>query len=67
MLLCQFVHRKISTLTFGTNHIEENQDNAIRELHIIAESAFWEAFQEWKKRWEWYIACGGDYFEGDCA
>jgi hypothetical protein len=29
----------------------EIQENAIRELRAITESAFQEAFQQWKKRW----------------
>jgi len=45
--------------------IEGNQENAIRELHIITESAFQEAFQQWKKCWERCIASRGDYFEWD--
>jgi len=45
---------------------EEIQENAIRELHAITESAFQEAFQQWKKR-EWCIANRGDYYEGDSA
>jgi hypothetical protein len=36
--------------------IEEIQENAIRYLRVITESAFQEAFQQWKKRWEWCIA-----------
>jgi len=32
--------------------IEEIQENAIRELRAITDSAFQEAFQQWKKRWE---------------
>jgi len=32
--------------------IEEIQENAIRELRAITESAFQEAFQQWKKCWE---------------
>jgi len=47
--------------------IEEIQENVIRELHTITESAFQEAFQQWKKRWEWCIASRVDYFEGDSA
>jgi hypothetical protein len=43
------------------------QENAIRELRAITESAFQEAFQKWKKRCERYIASRGDYFEGDTA
>jgi hypothetical protein len=30
----------------------EIQENAIRELRAITESAFQEAFQQWKKRWK---------------
>jgi transposase len=47
--------------------IEEIQENAVRELRAITESAFQEAFQQWKKRWEWCITSRGDYFEGDRA
>jgi len=32
--------------------IEKIQENAIRELRAITESAFQEAFQQWNKRWE---------------
>ena len=46
--------------------IVEIQENAIRELRTITESAFQEAFQQWKKR-EQCIASRGDYFEGDSA
>jgi len=46
---------------------EEIQQNVIRELCAISESAFQEAFQQWKKRWEWRIASRGDYSEGDSA
>jgi len=45
----------------------EIQENAIRELRAITESALQEAFQQWKKRWEQCIASRGDYFEGDSA
>jgi transposase len=47
--------------------IEEIQENAIRELRAITGSAFQEAFQQWKKCWEWCIDSRGDYFEGDRA
>jgi len=40
----------------------EIQENAIRELRAITESAFREAFQQWKKRWERCIASKADYF-----
>jgi hypothetical protein len=45
----------------------EIQENAIRELGANTESAFQEAFQQWKKRWERCIASRGDCFEGDSA
>jgi len=48
--------------------IQEIQENAIiRELHAITGSAFQEAFQQWKKRWECCIGSRGDYFEGNRA
>jgi hypothetical protein len=43
------------------------QENAIRDLCTITEIAFQEAFQQWKKHWEWCIASRGDYVEGDNA
>jgi hypothetical protein len=45
----------------------EIQENAIRELRAVTESAFQEAFQQWKKRWKRCIVSRGDYFEGDSA
>jgi hypothetical protein len=42
----------------------EIQENAIRELRAITESAFQE---QWKKRWGRCIASRGDCFEGDSA
>ena len=46
---------------------EEIQENAIRELHTTTESAFQEASQQRKKRWELCITSRGDYSEGDSA
>jgi hypothetical protein len=43
------------------------QLSAIRELRAITESAFQEAFQQWKKCWERCIASRNDYFEGNSA
>ena len=45
----------------------EIQENSIRELRAITESAFQEAFKQWKKRWERCVANTEDYFEGDSA
>jgi hypothetical protein len=46
---------------------EEIQENAIGELCTITKCAFQEAFQQWKKHWEWCIASTGDYSERDSA
>jgi len=46
---------------------EEIQENAIRELCAITESAIQEAFQQWKKRWEQCTTSREDYFIGDSA
>jgi len=46
---------------------EEIRRNAMRELRAIIGSAFQEAFQQWKKRWERCIVSRGGYFEGDSA
>jgi len=40
------------------------QDNAIMELRAKTETAFQEAIQQWKKRWERCIASRGDCVEG---
>jgi hypothetical protein len=46
---------------------EDIQENAIRELRAITESAFQEAIQQWKKSLERCIASRGDCFEEDGA
>jgi hypothetical protein len=45
-----FLFPKLKTTSKGHRFqtIEEIQENALRELHAIAESAFQEAFQQWK-------------------
>ena len=64
-----FLFPKLKTTLKGRRFqtIEEIQENATRELRAITESAFQEAFQQWKKRWERCIASRGDYFEGSSA
>jgi len=64
-----FLFPKLTTTLKGRRFqtSEEIQKNAIRQLCTIIESAFPEAFQQWKKRWERCIASKGDYFEGDNA
>jgi hypothetical protein len=59
-----FLFPKLKT-TFP-NHSGDS-GNATRELHAITESAFQEAFQQWKNRWERCIASRGDYFDGGSA
>ena len=46
-----FLFPKLKTTLEGCRFktIEQIQENAIRELRVITESAFWEAFQQWKK------------------
>ena len=64
-----FLFRKLKTTFKGRRFqtIEEIQENAIRELRAIKESAFQESFQQWRERWERFIASRGDYSEGDSA
>jgi len=64
-----FLFPKLKTNLKGRRFqtIEEIQGNAIRELCVVTESAFQEAFQQWKKRWERCIVSRGNYFEGDSA
>ena len=47
-----FLFPKLKTTLKGRRFqtIEEIQENEIRELRTITESAFQEAFQQWKKR-----------------
>jgi len=46
-----FLFPKLKTTLKGRRFqtIEEIQENAVRELPAITESAFQEAFQQWKK------------------
>jgi len=50
--------RYLKSSVFLFEHAEI-QENAIREKRAIIESAFQEAFQQWKKRWERCIASTG--------
>jgi hypothetical protein len=64
-----FMFPKLKTTLKGRRFqtTEGIQENAIRELRAITESASQEAFQQWKERWERCIASRGDYFERDSA
>ena len=64
-----FLFPKLKT-TFKGHRFQttvEIHENAIRQLHTIIESAFQEAFQQWKKGWEQCTTSTGDYSEGDSA
>jgi hypothetical protein len=62
-----FLFPKLKTTLKGCRFqtVEEVQENAIRKLRAITESALQEAFQQWKKRWERCIASTGEHFVGD--
>ena len=62
-----FLFLKVKTTLKGCRlqTLDKIQKNAIRELRSDTDSAFQEAFQQWKKRYERRIASKGDYFEGD--
>jgi len=45
--------------------VEEIEENSIRDLRVIPQNTFQDAFQNWKKSWERCIKSGGGYFEGD--
>jgi hypothetical protein len=63
-----FLFTKLKTTLKGRRfQTIEIQENATIELRAITSSAFQEAFQKTKKRWERRIASGGDHFEGDSA
>jgi len=64
---CLFLKFKTTLKGRRFQTIEETQENAIRKLHTIRESALQEAFQQWKKRCELCIASRGDYFDWDSA
>jgi hypothetical protein len=64
-----FLFPKVKTTLKGRRFqiTQKIQENAIRELRAITESAFRESFQQWKQRWERCIASRGECFEGDSA
>ena len=45
--------------------VEEIEENLIQDLRAIPQNTFQDTFKNWKKRWEWCIKSGGEYFEGD--
>jgi hypothetical protein len=47
--------------------IEEIQVELQRVFDTVTEKDFREAFQKWRRRWNWCLYAVGDYFEGDCG
>jgi hypothetical protein len=45
--------------------IEEIQAEMQKVLDTLTEKAFQEAFQKWRRWWDWCLHSGGNYFEGD--
>ena len=45
--------------------IEEIQAESQRMLDTLIEKDLQEAFQKWRRRWDWCLHAGGNYFEGD--
>jgi hypothetical protein len=45
--------------------IEEIQAESQRVLGTLTEKDFQEALQKWRRRWNWCLHVGGNYFEGD--
>jgi len=45
--------------------VEEIEENSTWDLRAIPQNTFQDALQNWKKRWEWCIKSGGEYFKGD--
>jgi len=45
--------------------IEEIQAKMQKVLDTLKEKDFQEAFRKWRRRWDWCLHAGGNYFEGD--
>jgi len=45
--------------------VEEREENSIRDLRTIPQNTFQDAFQNWKKSWEWCVNSAEEYFEGN--
>jgi len=54
---------KLKGHRFDTN--EEIQADTQNVLDTLTEKDFQEAFQKWRRRWDWCLHAGGNYFEGD--
>jgi hypothetical protein len=47
------------------DNIEEIQAESQRVLNTLTEKDFKEAFQKWRRRWDWCVHARENYFEGD--
>jgi hypothetical protein len=54
---------KLKGCQFDT--IEEIHAESQRVLDTLTEKYLREAFQKWRRRWDWRLHVGGNYFEGD--
>jgi len=61
--LFQKMKLKLKGCWFDTK--KEIQAESQRVLHTLTEKDFHEAFQKWRRRWDWCLHAGGNYFEGD--
>jgi len=43
----------------------EIQAETQKVLDTLTEKDFQEAFQKWRRRWDWCLHARGNYFEGD--
>jgi predicted acetyltransferase len=68
LALCDFflfkkMKLKLKGCWFDT--IEEIQAESQRVLDTVTEKDLQEAFHKWRRRWDWCLRAGGNYFEGD--
>jgi hypothetical protein len=54
---------KLKERRFDTS--EEIQAESQRVLDTVTEKDFQEAFEKWRRRWDWCLHAGGNYFDGD--
>jgi hypothetical protein len=53
---------KLKGRRFDTNEIQPESQGV---FDTLTEKDFQEAFQRWRRRWDWCLREGGNYFEGD--
>jgi hypothetical protein len=51
----------------GFDTIEDIQakSQTVLDSVTVTEKEFQETFQKWRRRWDWCVHVGGNYFEGD--